>query len=126
MDFTQIVIVNVFFLLDKGHEAEHLQKECLFLLYYPSLWRTPVNQMREMFVAGHMDYVDPFLASFCLARFVKINGGAGDVSSLLGYLLVIDLHKEGYSRWLNVYHADYKAVAGRVKVVPVNQVNHTR
>ena len=23
----------VFFLLDKGHEAENLQKECLFLLY---------------------------------------------------------------------------------------------
>ena len=29
-----IVIVIVFFLLDKGHEAENLQKECLFLLYY--------------------------------------------------------------------------------------------
>ena len=27
-----IVIVIVFFLLDKGHEAENLQKECLFLL----------------------------------------------------------------------------------------------
>ena len=25
-------MVIVFFLLDKGHEAEHLQKECLFLL----------------------------------------------------------------------------------------------
>ena len=23
-----------FFLLDKGHEAEHLQKRCLFLLHY--------------------------------------------------------------------------------------------
>ena len=30
MDFTYIVIVIVFFLLDKGHEAENLQKECLF------------------------------------------------------------------------------------------------
>ena len=28
------VIVIVFFLLDKGHEAENLQKECLFLLNY--------------------------------------------------------------------------------------------
>ena len=27
-------IVIVFFLLDKGHEAENLQKECLFLLHY--------------------------------------------------------------------------------------------
>ena len=27
-------IVIVFFLLDKGHEAENLQKECLFVLYY--------------------------------------------------------------------------------------------
>ena len=34
MDFTYIVIVIVFFLLDKGNEAESLQKECLFLLYY--------------------------------------------------------------------------------------------
>ena len=34
MDLTQIVIVIVFFLLDKDHEAEILQKECLFLLYY--------------------------------------------------------------------------------------------
>ena len=34
MDFTYIVIIIVFFLLDKGHEAENLQKECLFLLYY--------------------------------------------------------------------------------------------
>ena len=34
MDFTKIVIVIVFFLLNKGHEAENLQKECLFLLYY--------------------------------------------------------------------------------------------
>ena len=25
---------DVFFLLDKGHEAENLQKECLFLLHY--------------------------------------------------------------------------------------------
>ena len=33
MDFTQIVIVIVFFLLNNGHEAENLQKECLFLLY---------------------------------------------------------------------------------------------
>ena len=32
MDFTYTVIVIVFFLLDKGHEAENLQKECLFLL----------------------------------------------------------------------------------------------
>ena len=32
MDFAYIVIFIVFFLLDKGHEAEHLQKECLFLL----------------------------------------------------------------------------------------------
>ena len=30
MDFTWIVIVIVFFLLDKGHEAENLQKECFF------------------------------------------------------------------------------------------------
>ena len=29
-----VVIVIVFFLLDKGHEAENLQKECLFLLHY--------------------------------------------------------------------------------------------
>ena len=34
MEFTQIVIAIVFFLLDKGHEAENLQKECLFLLHY--------------------------------------------------------------------------------------------
>ena len=34
MDFTQIVIVIVFFLLNKGHEAEILQKEYLF--YYGS------------------------------------------------------------------------------------------
>ena len=34
MDSTYIVIVIVFFLLDKGHEAENLQKECLFLLHY--------------------------------------------------------------------------------------------
>ena len=33
MDFTEIVIVVVFFLLEKGHEAENLQKECLFLLF---------------------------------------------------------------------------------------------
>ena len=34
MDFAWIVIVIVFLLLDKGHESENLQKECLFLLYY--------------------------------------------------------------------------------------------
>ena len=32
--FTLIVIVIVFFLLDKGHEAENLQKGCLLLLHY--------------------------------------------------------------------------------------------
>ena len=35
MDFTSctlIVIVIVFLLLDKGYEAENLQKECLFFL----------------------------------------------------------------------------------------------
>ena len=31
---SMIVIVIVFFLLDKDHDAEHLQKQCLFLLYY--------------------------------------------------------------------------------------------
>ena len=40
MDFTYIVIVIVFFLLDKGHEAENLQKECLFLLYYIMYFKT--------------------------------------------------------------------------------------
>ena len=34
MNVTWVVIVIVFFLLDKGHEAENLQKECLFLLHY--------------------------------------------------------------------------------------------
>ena len=34
MDFTCFVIVIVFFLLDKGHEAENWQKEGLFLLHY--------------------------------------------------------------------------------------------
>ena len=29
-----LVIVIIFILLDKGHEAESLLKECLFLLYY--------------------------------------------------------------------------------------------
>ena len=32
MDFTWIVIVIVFFLLDKGHDAENLQKEVLLHL----------------------------------------------------------------------------------------------
>ena len=39
------VIVIVFFLLDKGHEAENLQKECLFYCITTSLWRTPVNHI---------------------------------------------------------------------------------
>ena len=30
---TIYVIVIVFFLIDKGYEAEYLQKECLFLLH---------------------------------------------------------------------------------------------
>ena len=30
----KLAIVIVFFLLDKGHEAENLQKECLFILYF--------------------------------------------------------------------------------------------
>ena len=34
MNFLPIVIVIIFFVLDKGHEAENLQKECLFLLFY--------------------------------------------------------------------------------------------
>ena len=44
MDFTQIVIVIVFFLLDKGHEAENLQKECLFLSYHNG-YRLAQNRM---------------------------------------------------------------------------------
>ena len=34
MDFTWIVIVIVFFLLDKGHEAEILPKVCLFFFLH--------------------------------------------------------------------------------------------
>ena len=33
------------FLLDKGHEAENLQKECLFLLYY----HFPMEDSGELF-----------------------------------------------------------------------------
>ena len=32
MDFTYTVVVMGFFLLDKGHEVENLQKECLFFI----------------------------------------------------------------------------------------------
>ena len=37
--------VIVFFLLDKGHEVEHLQKECLFLLQY----HFPMEDFSELF-----------------------------------------------------------------------------
>ena len=49
---------DVFFLLDKGHEAEHLQKECLFLLHYhfTSLWRTPVNHLKNVSVYTYTPY----------------------------------------------------------------------
>ena len=32
--FAQLWVRFQLFLLDKGHEAENLQKECLFLLHY--------------------------------------------------------------------------------------------
>ena len=38
INFDNVIFLSyryiVFFLLDKGHEAENLQKECLFLLHY--------------------------------------------------------------------------------------------
>ena len=42
MDFTLAAIVIDFLLLDKGHEAENLQKECLFYCITTSLVRTSV------------------------------------------------------------------------------------
>ena len=43
MDFTWIVIDIVFFLLDKGHEAENLQR--VFCLYY----HFPIEDSNESF-----------------------------------------------------------------------------
>ena len=45
MDLTWIVIVIIFFLPDKDHEAENLQKECLFLFYY----HFPMEDSNESF-----------------------------------------------------------------------------
>ena len=42
-----MVIVIVFSLLDKGNEAENLQKECFYCIT-TSLWMTPVNHLNDI------------------------------------------------------------------------------
>ena len=48
MNFTKIVIVIVFFLLDKGHEAKNMQKECLLLQFGVNLLFTDPYQLNML------------------------------------------------------------------------------
>ena len=49
-EFMIVIVMLFFFLLDKGHEAENLKKECLFLSYY----HFPMDDSSDCFLYGFL------------------------------------------------------------------------